>query len=406
MTPSHSLLYRTVAGYRLTDYIGAGGMGEVFKAFHIETGRLAAVKVLYRPEFAARFRNEASVQASVSHPNIAALYDFSLVDERPALVIEWIDGLALDELIRRKGKLTNEEATRTIRQIANAMAYLHRMGIVHRDLKPSNIRIKPNGQVKLVDFGIAKDRHTPQLTKVGHAVGTTEFMAPEQFRGQVDAKSDVWALGVVLYEMTTGHLPFDAANPLLLRHQIERGQFTRPQLLNPTISLELAALIMNCLQVNSAKRPASTELEAMLDKPAEQSMIAQNLFSQFSLPTFDLATSIHTFRYWLIAAAVGIGMILIVNSRPATPEIAEQEQELGPTPPATRQTEQIKVEVLNADYDLELVMPDGTVQSKEPFVVSRTPGQPLPITIKYQGVARQFTIEPEVQGLYQCFFDR
>ncbi|MBD2700456.1 serine/threonine protein kinase [Spirosoma sp. BT702] len=405
MSPSHPLLYRVVAGYRLTDYVGAGGMGEVFKATHLETGRLAAVKVLYRPEFTARFRNEASVQASVSHPNIAALYEFNLLDERPALVIEWVEGQSLDEVIRRRDRLSNDEATRIIKQLANAMAHLHQMGIIHRDLKPSNIRIQPNGQVKLVDFGIAKGRFTPQLTKVGHAVGTTEFMAPEQFRGQVDAKSDVWALGVLLYEMTTGHLPFDAANPLLLRHQIERGQFTRPQMLNPALSQELATLISSCLNANPIKRPAAADMTALLGKPADSQQLVQNAFALFAIPLSELSDSIHTFRYWLVGLVLGIGLLtFLANQGTADSKNDTKEDVTTGTPVA--QFEQIQVEVLNADYDIELVSPDGTVQTKEPFMVKRTPGEALPITIRHQGVEQQFTIDPEVQNLYQCYFDR
>ncbi|GAB3698387.1 hypothetical protein GCM10027592_23400 [Spirosoma flavus] len=379
-------------------------MGEVFKATHIETGKLAAVKVLYRPEFTARFRNEASVQGSISHPNIAALYDFNLLDERPALVIEWVEGQSLDEVIRRRDRLSNDEATRIIKQLANAIAHLHQMGIIHRDLKPSNVRIQPNGQVKLVDFGIAKSRLTPQLTKVGHTVGTTEFMAPEQFRGQVDAKSDVWALGVLLYEMTTGHLPFDAANPLLLRHQIERGQFTRPQMLNPALSPELATLIGSCLNANPDKRPNAANMIKMLDKPADSQLLAQNALALVTFPLKELSASIRTYRYWFLGAVLGIILMMFWANHGAT-NPTKKAGDVTTEAPVT-QYEQIRVEVLNADYDIQLVLPDGTVQTQEPFFVKRTPGQVLPITIRHQGVEQQFTIDPEVQNLYQCYFDR
>lgn len=377
-------------------------MGEVFKAYHPETGRVAAVKVLYRPEFKARFQNEADVQASLSHPNIASLYAYTLLDERPVLVMEWIDGLALDELIRRKGRLVNDVASRLIQQIASAVAYLHQAGIIHRDLKPSNVRIRPDGQVKLLDFGIAKGRNTPILTQVGYVVGTTEFMAPEQFRSRVVAKSDIWALGVMLYEMTTGHLPFDSGNPLLLRQQIERGQFTSPQVLNAGISAELVGLMAQCLQPNPAHRPTAAELVHQLSYPRPV---------QPSLPRFfELSGSgvlaqgwptLRKYGPWLALLLVGVLGSLLVRTSPVPPakRISGQQQ-------LTPAYEQLKVEVLNADYDIELITPDGAVQTKEPFLVKRLPGQPLPITIRHQGVEQQFVIDPDIQELYQCYFDR
>ena len=397
---SHPFLYRTVADYRLTDFVGSGGMGEVFRATHIGTGQQAAVKVLYRPEFAARFRNEAAVQASLSHPNIAALYDFSLIDNRPALVLEWIDGQSLDELIRRRKYLSNQEATLVIRQMANAVAYLHQQGIIHRDLKPSNVRLCPDGQVKVLDFGIAKGRLTPQLTQAGFAVGTTEFMAPEQFKGRVEAKSDVWALGVLLYEMTTGHLPFDDKSPLLLRQQIERGHYTSPQLLNPALSPELTSVISACLQANPARRPAAAAIDALLDAPANQpgdSLVPASWRQALPLPDWT-----RSFWYWIAAGVLGAVGIALVDR--TVPKLKKPAQETVFQQPVLY--EQIQVEVLNADYDLELVMPDGTVHVKEPFVIQRKPGQPLPITIRHQGAEQQFVIEPDVKELYQCYFDR
>lgn len=370
-------------------------MGEVFKAAHTETGRLAAVKVLYRPEFAARFRNEAAVQASLAHPNIATLYESGLLDDRPALVMEWIDGISLDELIRRKGSLANDEATRIVRQIASAVSYLHQQGIIHRDLKPSNVRIRPNGQVKVLDFGIAKGRYTPQLTQAGHTVGTTEFMAPEQFRGQVEPKSDVWALGVLLYEMTTGQLPFSESNPIVLRKQIERGQYTRPQRLNAGLSPTLATLITDCLQANTARRLSATDIgQALSSNP-----------DRVSKPAFSLATirvgRVTPLYICLLAAAIGLVGYALVHTTLTPPQKPEHEV----VAPADTY-EQLRVEVLNADYDLELVMPDGTVQSKEPFFVKRRPGQSVPITIRHQGAEQQFVIDPDVRELYQCYFDR
>ncbi|GAA4404127.1 hypothetical protein GCM10023187_21000 [Nibrella viscosa] len=397
MSPVHPLLHQVVADYRLTEYLGAGGMGEVFKAVHQASGQPAAVKVLYRPEFAARFRNEAYVQASVSHPHIAALYEYSLLDNRPALIMELVEGRPLDELLRKRERFGNAETIRIFGQIAGAVAYLHQQGIIHRDIKPSNVRIRPDGQAKLLDFGISKGKFTPQLTQAGHIVGTSEYMAPEQFRHQVALTSDVWSLGVLLYELTTGHLPFDDKNPLMLRRQIERGQYTPPRLLNPALAPHLADLITACLQPNPARRPTATGLVRALTpgQPVERLRTLTQEAQQW------VRSGQNTFGLILAGAILLSTGLWFWFGSPAQPEPPEPEVLVKPT-----RYEQIQVEVVNADYDVQLVLPDGSVQNKEPFVVNRIPGEALPITIRHQGVERQFVIDPGVNHLYQCYFDK
>ena len=389
------LLHRHVAGYRLTEYIGAGGMGEVFKACHTETGRLAAVKVLHRPEFAARFRNEAYLQASLTHPHIVALYSFEQLDERPALIMEWVDGQSLDRLIRQKGRLGNDEAYRIFRQIADAVSYLHQRGIIHRDLKPSNVLVRPDGQVRLVDFGIAKGVDTPRFTQAGYAVGTSEYMAPEQFRNRVEPKSDVWALGVLLYEMTTGYLPFDDRNPLLLRANIERGTYTQPRLLVPGMAQQLVSLITDCLQTNPVKRPDAAAIgEKLTGQPT----------SPIALPIWitDLTFLFKkSYIVPLFSVLIVVGLAFIAST--LTPDTAKDNT---PSHQSIEAYEQIKVEVINADYDVQLVLPDGTIQTAEPFTIKRLPGKSASITIRHQGAERQFVIDPGVKGLYQCYFER
>lgn len=390
----HPLLQRQIAGYRLTEFVGAGGMGEVFKASHIETGRLAAVKVLHRPEFAARFRNEAYVQASLNHPNIAALYDFAQVDEHPALIMEWVDGQSLDRLIRQKGRLGNDDAIRIFSQIVEAVAYLHEKGIIHRDLKPSNVRVRPDGQVRLLDFGIAKGVDTPRFTQAGYAVGTSEYMAPEQFRSRVEAKSDIWALGVLLYEMTTGYLPFDDRNPLLLRGHIERGQYTDPRLLVPGLAQPLISIISDCLQTNPTKRPAAAALVEKLN--GHQSALVV-------LSDWSNRLTINSVKRYLLPITIGLG---IVGFGYFFTQLPPDEQEVIPSGQIVPAVEKIKVEVINVDYDVQLLLPDGTVQVSEPFTVKRTPGKSTSITIRHQGVERRYVIDPDVKDLYQCYFDR
>src|SRR5579862_1248323 len=214
---------QTIAHYRITSKLGEGGMGEVWRATDTKLGRDVAVKIL--PEgFAqdcdrmARFTREAQVLASLNHPNIAAIYG---VEER-ALVMELVEGETLAERIAQ-GPMAVEDALPILCQLIDALEYAHEKNIIHRDLKPANIKITPEGKVKVLDFGLAKAL-TPEMaagnpassptltmrsTVLGTLLGTAAYMAPEQARGQnVDKRADIWAFGVVLYEMLTGEQLF------------------------------------------------------------------------------------------------------------------------------------------------------------------------------------------------------
>jgi serine/threonine protein kinase len=259
-----------VAGYHLTEFIGSGGMGDVYKAFHPTLNRIAAVKILHQKEMGDRFKNEAYIQSSVSHPNIARLYNYAVVEDTPCIVMEYVEGETLDSLLHKKGKLANEEIEKIILQIAGSLAYLHEKGILHRDVKPPNFKIQPDGLVKMLDFGIAKSKYTPKLTQLGFIVGTTEYMSPEQFQHQTALKSDVWSLGVMTYELVTGYMPFDENNPVSLRSKISKASFTNPKLLVPEVSEKLAILIDKCLRVNPAQRFSAKEIEDLLCEKKQQ----------------------------------------------------------------------------------------------------------------------------------------
>ncbi|MBV8857301.1 MAG: serine/threonine protein kinase [Acidobacteria bacterium] len=252
---------QTVGEYRVEDFLGAGGMGEVYRAVHSKIGRVAAVKVLTAQAaqgsgFVERFFNEARIQASLQHPNVATLYDFCEVQGQPCIIMEYVDGETISERIAAFGApLPLSETVYVFEKVCEAIDYVHRHGVIHRDIKSNNIKISSEGKVKLLDFGIAKGQGTQQLTQVGSVIGTLQYLAPELIRGgAADAGGDVWALGVLLYEMVTGRVPFDADTVGDLCDRIGRGQYTPPAQLNPSVPREVAAVIGHCLRKNPQER--------------------------------------------------------------------------------------------------------------------------------------------------------
>ena len=254
-----NLLNAIIGEYRIVGSIGEGGMGEVYRAVHNKIGRVAAVKVLSQtsrsPEFVERFLNEARIQASLQHPNIATLYDFLEFDGQPCIIMEFVEGQTLTEFVSARGALHLSQALPIFRAVVEALAYVHDRGIIHRDIKSNNIKITPSGQVKLLDFGIAKCGSSPSLTVAGGFVGTLQYVSPELFTGGIaDSRSDVWALGVLLYEMVTGRLPFDATTIGGLYEQINRAAYTPPSSVIANLPREIEAIIARCLRRNPAER--------------------------------------------------------------------------------------------------------------------------------------------------------
>jgi eukaryotic-like serine/threonine-protein kinase len=301
-----------VAGYHLTGFIGSGGMGDVYKAFHPTLNRIAAVKILHQKEMADRFKNEAYIQSSVSHPNIARLYNYAVVEETPCIVMEYVEGETLDTLLHRKGKLGNKEIEKIILQIAASLAYLHQKGILHRDVKPPNFKIQPDGLVKMLDFGIAKTKYTPKITQLGFVVGTTEYMSPEQFLHQVELKSDIWSLGVMTYELVTGYMPFEANNPVTLRSKISKASFTNPKLLVPEVSEKLVILIDKSLRTNPAQRLSAKEIENLLNEEKQKPAVG---FENIK-PPVKLKMLLYT---GLTVLAFTIILFTFLNNKPVKP---------------------------------------------------------------------------------------
>jgi len=212
------MIGKRIQQYEILSLIGEGGMGNVYLARHTQLGRNVAIKSLL-PQLArnenirARFKNEASTMAHLQHPNIVALYDYVEDDDGLYLIMEYVEGIELDDYIRKvSGPVPAESAITFMQQILSAFFYAHGQGIVHRDIKPSNILITKDGGVKILDFGIAKmlSEAGNKLTKTGTQMGTVYYMSPEQVQGkEIDIRSDIYALGVTLFQMLTGVCPYD-----------------------------------------------------------------------------------------------------------------------------------------------------------------------------------------------------
>ncbi len=208
------MIGQTVSHYQITDRLGQGGMGVVYKAQDTKLDRSVALKFLSTSALPtdddkARFHREAKAAAKLNHPHIATVYEIDETDDGQAFIaMEYVEGETLAEKIKH-GPLKLQEAITIATQVAEGLQAAHERGVVHRDIKSSNVMLTAKGQVKIMDFGLAKTEAATMLTKEGTALGTVAYMSPEQARGEaVDHRTDLWSLGVVLYEMTSGRLPF------------------------------------------------------------------------------------------------------------------------------------------------------------------------------------------------------
>jgi serine/threonine-protein kinase len=235
--------------YRLDAHIGTGGMSTVYCAFDTVLERKVAIKVMHR-EFAAdsdqleRFRREARAVAQLSHPHIVGVIDAGEDEGHPYIVFEYVDGETLKDRIRRHGRLPVDEAVAYAIEIARALGAAHERGIVHRDIKPQNILLDEEGAAKVTDFGIARSLTEEGLTAEGRVLGTTDYVSPEQALGHpVDGRSDIYSLGIVLFEMLTGDVPFHGENQVAVAMKHVREALPDVQSLRPQISAHLASVV-------------------------------------------------------------------------------------------------------------------------------------------------------------------
>lgn len=251
--------------YEILRHLARGGMAEVYLARDHLLDRPVALKVLF-PEYARdeafveRFRREAKAAASLNHPNIVAVYDWGEEEGLYYIVMEYVEGKSLRELIRDEGSLLPQRAAEIAADIAAALGYAHRNGVVHRDVKPGNVLITSHGQVKVTDFGIARAGTADHLTRTGMVMGTATYFSPEQAQGlDVDPRSDVYSLGIVLYEMTAGEAPFHGDDPVAIAYQHVREEPMPPGIKNPDVPLDLERVVLTALAKGPADRYQSAE---------------------------------------------------------------------------------------------------------------------------------------------------
>ncbi|MEQ1762878.1 MAG: protein kinase [Pyrinomonadaceae bacterium] len=248
------MIGRVIGTYKIVAKLGEGGMGAVYKGIDTMLDREVAIKAL-KPELASqtaiveRFRKEAVTLAKLHHPNIATLYAMFRHGEELFMVLEYVRGQCLDEIISRRGAMDANEVMPVFCQILDGINHAHEFGIIHRDIKPGNMILTENGTLKVLDFGIARLLGSNRMTRAGNIIGTLEYMAPEQVKGlDTDARSDTYALGMMLYEVLTGRTPFDTDNEFELMKMQTEMMPPLPRSVNPNIPVEVEGVIMRSIQ--------------------------------------------------------------------------------------------------------------------------------------------------------------
>ncbi len=393
-----------IGQYRLVEFLGMGGMGEVYRAVHTRIDRVVALKVLSRTDrdlkFVQRFLNEARIHAGLHHPNIVTLYEFLEFEGKPCIVMEYVDGPTLADQLRVQAPLPLSEATFIFQRVADAIRYIHDHGVAHRDLKSNNIKISTRNEVKLLDFGIARDVNTPTLTREGNFIGTIQYLAPEQLMGATTGgrSSDIWGLGVLLYEMVTGKLPFEAESLTECFRKIDSVNYLPPESLNPALPQEARALIHRCLQ----KRPShryETAQDLLHDIERLAAVVSQPRLSTIGYRR-KLGLDVHNwvamaYDQWPLWVAGGALVILIITGmflnlravKPAQrPEVSHQQLPSALPPDSLPSVQRLVPVSIDSLPSRAKVYQNGQHMADTPWEFEAAVGSRIDAVLKHDGL--------------------
>ena len=348
--------------YRILYRLGSGGMADVYCAEDQQLGRRVALKVLHRryaedEQFVERFRREASSAAGLSHPNVVAIFDRGEWDGTYYIAMEFVDGRTLKDIIRERGAAPPEAAIDVTLQILRAARYAHNHGVIHRDIKPHNVLIDQEGRVRVTDFGIAR-AGTSDITETGSVMGTAQYLSPEQAQGRsVDARSDLYSIGIVLYELLTGRVPFDAESPVSVALMQVSEPPMLPRELVPTIPPAAEAVVLRAMEKDPAHRyQTADEFIAALESARAAPQVVP------PMPVEEVVEEERKSRWWLwllialALIAIGVGLYLTLRPEQLTvPDVIDRESATASQILQNRGFEVDIVNVVNPDVERDHV---------------------------------------------------